>query len=185
MHRTRREVSARARTPGGCRQPANEGFLRPDAFLAIVAMTNEDDCSAPPDSDLFEKKTELLRLLDLSSRANGVQIFIGGESSLVPHEDMAVITAPYEVDGKIVESPDRTRLWRYHKPDGLVTTHSDPQGRPTIQQLIGQAKAGVSHVSADGRTTYALIFLAALAGCAVLVTVAHRAAPQLAERVPP
>ena len=44
----------------------------------------------------------LLQLLDVSSRAEGVQIFIGGESSLVPHEDMAVITAPYEVDGKIV-----------------------------------------------------------------------------------
>jgi heat-inducible transcriptional repressor len=51
---------------------------------------------------VFEQKTGLLQLLDVSSRAEGVQIFIGGESSLVPHEDMAVITAPYEVDGKIV-----------------------------------------------------------------------------------
>lgn len=52
--------------------------------------------------DVFEHKTSLLQLLDVSSHAQGVQIFIGGESRLVPIEDMAVITAPYEVDGQIV-----------------------------------------------------------------------------------
>jgi 23S rRNA pseudouridine2605 synthase len=36
------------------------------------------------------------------------------------------------VDGKAVSEPERTRLWRYHKPDGLVTTHKDPEGRPTV-----------------------------------------------------
>ncbi len=51
---------------------------------------------------MFEEKTELLQLLAVSSRAEGVQVFIGGESELVPMEDMAVITAPYSVDGRIV-----------------------------------------------------------------------------------
>lgn len=36
------------------------------------------------------------------------------------------------VDGRPVDSPEPTRLWRYHKPDGLVTTHKDPQGRETV-----------------------------------------------------
>jgi 23S rRNA pseudouridine2605 synthase len=36
------------------------------------------------------------------------------------------------VDGKPVDGPEPTRLWRYHKPDGLVTTHKDPQGRETV-----------------------------------------------------
>jgi heat-inducible transcriptional repressor len=52
--------------------------------------------------DLFERKTGLLRLLDVSSRAHGVQIFIGGESGLVPLDECSVVTAPYEVDGRIV-----------------------------------------------------------------------------------
>ena len=51
---------------------------------------------------LFEKKTDLLQLLDMSSRAQGVQIYIGGDSQLIPVEDVSIITAPYGVDGKVV-----------------------------------------------------------------------------------
>ena len=51
---------------------------------------------------LFEKKTDLLQLLDVSSHAQGVQIYIGGDSELVPMDDVSVITAPYGVDGKVV-----------------------------------------------------------------------------------
>lgn len=51
---------------------------------------------------MFEKKTELLQLLDVSSQAQGVQIFIGGDSSLVPLDDVSVVTAPYGVNGKVV-----------------------------------------------------------------------------------
>jgi len=36
------------------------------------------------------------------------------------------------VDGKLVGEPEKTRLWRYHKPAGLVTTHKDPEGRETV-----------------------------------------------------
>ena len=52
--------------------------------------------------DVFEKKTELMRLLEVSSRAEGVRIYIGGESRVVPFEELSVVTAPYEVDGRIV-----------------------------------------------------------------------------------
>jgi len=53
---------------------------------------------------LFEQRTDLLQLLDLSNRAEGVQIFIGGESGLAPLDGCSVITAPYEVDGQVVGS---------------------------------------------------------------------------------
>lgn len=70
-------------------------------------LLNVNDLSSDMDKlkrlfHLFEEKTGLLQLLDVSSKADGVQIFIGGESQLVPMEDMAIITAPYNVDGKVV-----------------------------------------------------------------------------------
>ena len=52
--------------------------------------------------DLFEQKTTLVTLLDTSSKATGVQIFIGGESQVVPLEEMSVVTAPYEANGRVV-----------------------------------------------------------------------------------
>ncbi len=52
--------------------------------------------------DLFEQRTGLLQLLEMGSRAHGVQIYIGGESGLVPLDECSVITAPYEVDGEVL-----------------------------------------------------------------------------------
>ncbi len=52
--------------------------------------------------DLFEHKTQLMRLLDVSSRAEGVRIYIGGESMVVPFEELSVVSAPYEVNGQVV-----------------------------------------------------------------------------------
>lgn len=54
--------------------------------------------------DLFEQRTALMQLLDVSHRADGIQIFIGGESGLAPLDECSVVTAPYEVDGQIVGS---------------------------------------------------------------------------------
>ncbi len=54
--------------------------------------------------DLFEQRTALMQLLDISHRADGIQIFIGGESGLAPLDECSVVTAPYEVDGQIVGS---------------------------------------------------------------------------------
>ncbi|MDR2092430.1 MAG: heat-inducible transcriptional repressor HrcA [Azoarcus sp.] len=53
---------------------------------------------------LFEQRTGLMQLLDLSRRADGVQIFIGDESGLTQLDACSVVTAPYEVDGRVVGS---------------------------------------------------------------------------------
>ncbi|HUL66952.1 MAG TPA: heat-inducible transcriptional repressor HrcA [Burkholderiaceae bacterium] len=52
--------------------------------------------------DLFEHKQRLMDLLSVSSRAQGVQIYIGGESQLVPLDEMSLVVAPYEVGGQVV-----------------------------------------------------------------------------------
>ncbi|MDP3539870.1 MAG: heat-inducible transcriptional repressor HrcA [Azonexus sp.] len=54
--------------------------------------------------DLFEQRSSLMRLLDVSHRAEGVRIFIGGESGIATLDECSVIAAPYSVDGKIVGS---------------------------------------------------------------------------------
>jgi len=52
--------------------------------------------------DLFEQKAQLIRLLDIAGEAEGVRIYIGGESQIVPYEELSVVSSPYEVDGQIV-----------------------------------------------------------------------------------
>jgi heat-inducible transcriptional repressor len=52
--------------------------------------------------DVLETRTGLLHLMDVCSRAEGVQIFIGGDSELVPLDEMSMVVTPYAVDGKIV-----------------------------------------------------------------------------------
>ena len=52
--------------------------------------------------ELFEQKTQLMRLLEVSSQAAGVRIYIGGESQVVPFEDLSIVSSPYKVDGQVV-----------------------------------------------------------------------------------
>ncbi|TAG80499.1 MAG: heat-inducible transcriptional repressor HrcA [Betaproteobacteria bacterium] len=52
--------------------------------------------------DLFEQRTQLLHLFDQANRADGVQIFIGGDSQVVPLDELSMVTAPYQVNGQII-----------------------------------------------------------------------------------
>ncbi len=52
--------------------------------------------------DLLDEKKRLVQLLDESRGAQGVQIFIGGESSRLPLEELSVVTSSYLINGKIV-----------------------------------------------------------------------------------
>ena len=54
--------------------------------------------------DLFESRTGLMQLLDISQHANGVQIYIGSESGIAPLDECSVVAAPYAVDGQVVGS---------------------------------------------------------------------------------
>lgn len=52
------------------------------------------------------------------------------------------------VDGRKLPEPERPRLWRYHKPVGLVTTHRDEKGRPTV---FGALPPGLPRLISVGR----------------------------------
>ena len=63
----------------------------------------------------------------------------------------AVKVAPGDlltVDGALVGEPEPTRVWRYHKPAGLVTTHRDPKGRATVFEHLPE---GLPRVISVGR----------------------------------
>ena len=89
---------------------AGEGALSEGESLVVTGernLLNGEDFSSNMERlrrlfDLFDQKTSLLHLLDVSQRAQGVQIYIGGESGLVPLDECSVVTAPYEANGQVI-----------------------------------------------------------------------------------
>jgi len=87
-----------------------EGALAGGEALVVTGERNllhADDLASNMDRlrrlfELFEQKTSLLHLLDLSQRAHGVQIYIGGESGITPLDECSVVTARYEVNGQVI-----------------------------------------------------------------------------------
>ncbi|HEY1329516.1 MAG TPA: heat-inducible transcriptional repressor HrcA [Casimicrobiaceae bacterium] len=89
---------------------AGEGALAESEDLVVTGernLLNAEDLASNMERlrrlfDLFEQKTSLLHLLDMSQKADGVQIYIGGESGLVPLDECSVVTARYEVNGQVI-----------------------------------------------------------------------------------
>jgi 23S rRNA pseudouridine2605 synthase len=84
-----------------------------------------------------ERIAKRLARAGIASRREAERMIAAGRVAL----DGATVTTPatlvtaasrITVDGRAVAAPEPARLWRYHKPRGLVTTHADPQGRPTV-----------------------------------------------------
>ena len=84
-----------------------------------------------------QRVAKVLARAGLCSRRDAERWIADGRVSV----DGTVLTSPalvvtdasdIRVDGKPLPQPERARLWRYHKPSGLVTTHRDEKGRPTV-----------------------------------------------------
>jgi heat-inducible transcriptional repressor len=83
-------------------EPGDDYVLSGERNLLHVQDLSSNMASLRRLFDLLEQRTGLLQLLEMGSRAHGVQIYIGGESGLVPLDECSVVTAPYEVDGQVV-----------------------------------------------------------------------------------
>jgi 23S rRNA pseudouridine2605 synthase len=96
--------------------------------------TLEDNATAEPRGERIAK---WLARAGVASRRDVEKLIAEGRVKLnskpVTHPATFVETGDIvRVDGTVVETADRTRMWRYHKPAGLMTTHRDPQGRATV-----------------------------------------------------
>jgi 23S rRNA pseudouridine2605 synthase len=63
------------------------------------------------------------------------RVVVNGETLTSPARDVGPRDR-IEVDGQLLPGAEPTRLWRFHKPKGCVTTHSDPEGRPTVFEKL-------------------------------------------------
>src|SRR5947207_2210699 len=90
-----------------------------------------------PDRIAPQRIAKVLARAGLCSRRDAERWIAEGRVAV----DGTVLTTPavtvtpdsnIRVDGKPLPQPERARLWRYHKPSGLVTTHRDEKGRPTV-----------------------------------------------------
>lgn len=99
-----------------------------------MADPNTRDDNKSGDGDRIAK---VIARAGICSRRDAEKMIAEGRVSL----DGKTVTTPaikvgenqvVAVDGKPLAEPEAARIWRYHKPAGLVTTHRDPQGRPTV-----------------------------------------------------
>jgi 23S rRNA pseudouridine2605 synthase len=106
-----------------------------------------------PAADQPERIAKAIARAGLCSRRDAERWIAEGRVSL----NGEILTSPavtvtvdsdIRVDGKKLPEPDRPRLWRYHKPVGLVTTHRDEKGRPTV---FGALPAGLPRLISVGR----------------------------------
>ncbi len=71
----------------------------------------------------------------------------------------ATLADKIEVDGQPIRGIERTRLWLYHKPAGLVTTNSDPEGRSTVFENLPEELPRVMSIGRLDINTEGLLLL--------------------------
>ena len=120
--------------------------------------------TAPNVRPAGERIANFLARAGIASRRDAEAMIVAGRVALngeiLAHP--ASFVAPGDlvlVDGKPVAEPERTRLWRYHKPSGLVTTHRDPEGRPTVFEKLPPGLPRVISVGRLDLTSEGLLLL--------------------------
>jgi 23S rRNA pseudouridine2605 synthase len=100
--------------------------------------------SSPSNAQDGERIAKFLARAGVCSRRDAERLIAEGRVKLngrVLDTPAVKVTAAdkVQVDGKPIAAPEPTRLWRYHKPAGLVTTHRDPAGRATVFENLPTA----------------------------------------------
>ena len=101
------------------------------------------ECLDPDAGERAERIAKVLARAGVCSRRDAerwiadARVSVDGRVLATP---AVTVTAANDirVDGKPLPTPERPRLWRYHKPAGLVTSHRDEKGRPTVFDALPQ-----------------------------------------------
>jgi 23S rRNA pseudouridine2605 synthase len=120
--------------------------------------------SPPPSSPEAERIAKFLARAGVCSRRDAERLIADGRVKLngaVLHTPAVKVTAKDKVlvDGRPVGAAEPTRMWRYHKPAGLVTTHRDPAGRPTVFEQLPDNMPRVISVGRLDLTSEGLLLL--------------------------
>jgi 23S rRNA pseudouridine2605 synthase len=117
-------------------------FAKRPAFGGRGAYRERPDFEKRPRPEPKPKKAgeriaKVLARAGLASRRDAEEIVTQGRVTVngrVINSPALDVTASdvVAVDGKVLPPRERTRLFLYHKPKGLMTTHDDPEGRPTV-----------------------------------------------------
>jgi 23S rRNA pseudouridine2605 synthase len=86
------------------------------------------------------------------------RVSVNGEILKTP----AVVVRPGDdvrVDGSQLPTADRARVWRFHKPKGLITTHKDEKGRTTVFEVLPDTMPRVVSVGRLDLTSEGLLLL--------------------------
>ena len=141
----------------GSWSPATDGNRlepRPSAKPGKAAISDEDD--RIPSGTAGERIAKIIARAGLGSRRDAEKMILDGRVKV----DGATIASPalnvtetnlVTVDDKPLKALEAARMWRYHKPPGLVTTHKDEKGRDTV---FASLPASLGRVVSVGRLDF-------------------------------
>ncbi|OYW09018.1 MAG: pseudouridine synthase, partial [Rhodospirillales bacterium 12-71-4] len=120
--------------------------------------------AAEEEAERGERIAKYLARAGIASRRDAEKLIADGVVKLNGKkvEGPATFVKPGDrvsVAGKTVATAERTRLFRHHKPDGVVTTHKDPQGRPTVFERLPPAIGRVVSIGRLDLTSEGLLLL--------------------------
>ncbi len=129
-----------------------------------MSADDRNEAEAVEDGSRGERIAKWLARAGVASRRDAEKLIEEGRVSLNGQtvETPATFVAPGDkvsVGGKLVSAPQETRLFRYHKPDGLVTTHKDPEGRPTVFEELPEGLPRLISVGRLDLTSEGLLLL--------------------------
>jgi 23S rRNA pseudouridine2605 synthase len=129
-----------------------------------VQLREETQLPPPPAPKEGQRIAKLLARAGIASRREVERMIAEGRIALggKPIETPATLLTSLHgitVDGKPVRAPAPARLFRYHKPAGLLTTERDPKGRPTIYDRLPKGLPRVMPVGRLDLNTEGLLLL--------------------------